>query len=270
MALYVPNAGEIKALEWALKSAGTDMKLKIFQNDVALSPTMTAADLTEATFTGYTARTLTRATWGAAFTNGDGKAQINYGTDQVYTFASSQTIYGHYFTDDADNLIAVEKYSLARAQVSGNEFTIQPRLTFTTESGLSGIVTNEGEKALLDWMFRGTGENLVLHLFKTNVTPTATSIVADFTESDFTGYVTKTLTRASWNVGSTDGAGKGLLEYSADQTYSPTTDQDLWGYYLVSATGGVLIAAENYGAARAVVNGDTLTIQPKVTLKSET
>lgn len=266
MALFVTNAGERQLLEWAVKSTGGDTKLKIFINDASLTPAMLAAALTEATFTGYTARTLARASWLAALTNTDGKAQLNFGVDQTFNFGSDQSIYGHYWTDSTDVLIAVEKYSVARNQLSGDEFVIQPRLTFTT-TGSNAIITDAGERLLLDWILRGTGANLTLRLFKTNVVPTATSVIASFTESDFVDYAAKTLTRANWNSASTNGSGHAEIAFSIDQQFDPGSTQDVWGYMLTHDS--TLVMAERYSAVRSIGIGDTFIVQPRLTLQSE-
>ena len=267
MSLLVTNQGEKTLLEWALKSAGGALKLKLFTNNAMPSPTTVAGDLTEATFSGYTARTLARASWSAPFTNGDGKAEIRYGTDQVYDFASNQSIYGYFLTDSSDVLLAVEKFAAVRNQIAGDQYVIQLGLTLTT-SGSGAVVANAGELALLDWAIRGTGEATVLRLFKTAVTPTNTSVRTDFTESDFTTYTTRTLARANWNAAATQGDGSALLAYNADQSYTPGSDQSLWGY-MFCKTDGTLLWAEKYATVRNLVTSDPFTIQPRFSLVSE-
>jgi len=267
MGLVVTNVGELRLLEWALKSAGGTLKLKLFSNNATVSATTVAADLIEATFTGYTARTLARASWNAPVTNGAGKAEIRYGTDQVYDFASDQSIYGYYLTDSSDVLLAVEKFSAVRNQISGDQYVIQLGLTLTT-SGSGAVVTNVGELTLLDWAIRGTGEATVLRLFKSATTPTATTVRTDFTESDFTSYTTRTLARANWNAAATQGDGSAQVAYNADQDYTPGSDQVLWGY-LFCTTAGTLLWAEKYATVRNLVTSDAFTIQPRFSLVSE-
>jgi hypothetical protein len=267
MGLLVTNAGEKTLLEWALKSAGGALKLKLFKNNATISPTTVAGDLTEADFNGYSARTLARASWNAPSTNGDGKAEIRYSADQTYDFASAQSIYGYYLTDSSDVLIAVEKFTAVRNQVIGDQYVIQPGLTITT-SGTGAVVTNVGELTLLDWAIRSTGENVVLRLFKTSVVPSATSVRTDFTESDFTSYTTRTLTRANWNAAATQGDGSAQIAYNADQDYTPGSDQTLWGYMYCKAD-GTLLWAEKYATVRNLVTSDPFTIQPRFSLVSE-
>ena len=267
------NAGEKTLLEWAIKSAGGAMKLKIFTNDATISPTTVAGDLTEATFSGYTERSLDRASWGAA-TTVDDKARMTYSVPQIYTFASDQDIWGHYITDASDNLLFVEKYDAARVQFSGDELTIVPKLihngvnpdALTPTTG--AWVTSAGELKLMEWIFRGTGENLVLRLFKAfpGGGPDYGSVLADFTESDFVGYTSKTLTRASWNTAATV-SGIAESSYNTEQSYTPGSDQDLWGWMLCTV-GGELLVVQRYSAARSLVNGDEFILRPKFTLRS--
>lgn len=267
MGLLVTNQGERTLLEWALKSAGGALKLKLFKNDAIVGPNTVAADLTEADFNGYTARTLARASWNAPATNGDGKAEIRYGIDQVYDFASAQSIFGYYLTDSSDVVLAVEKFGAVRNQIIGDQYVIQLGLTLTT-SGSGAVVTNVGELTLLDWAIRGTGEATVLRLFKSNTAITATSVRTDFTESDFTNYTTRSIARANWNAAATQGDGSAQVAYNADQTYTPGSNQALWGY-LFCKTDGTLLWGERYATVRNLVTNDPFTIQPRFSLVSE-
>ena len=65
MALVVPTAGELKLLSWALVSTTTPpaLTLKLYSNAHQPVASDTTANYTEATFTGYTAATLARASW---------------------------------------------------------------------------------------------------------------------------------------------------------------------------------------------------------------
>ena len=66
---------------------------------------------------------------------------------------------------------------------------------------MSLVLINQGEA---DWLSmvvnKGTPENLVLRLFKSNTTPSETDTEATYTEADFTGYSAASLTGASWTV----------------------------------------------------------------------
>lgn len=132
------------------------------------------------------------------------------------------------------------------------------------------VVPNVGELELIDWMINVSSvpENLTLKLFANDYTPVATSVDTDFTEASFTGYTSKTLTRGSWGTASTNGSGEAEIEYGSAQTWNATSSETIYGYFVVGATSGTLIYAERFDTSRPLSNGDSLTITPKITLKS--
>lgn len=95
MALNFPDVGENLALEMITnKTAPQNLVLKLYSNNITPSDTDTAATYTEATFTGYSAITLTGASWGAA-----SGGTITYGSQQTFTRSSTGTtenIYGYF------------------------------------------------------------------------------------------------------------------------------------------------------------------------------
>ena len=129
-------------------------------------------------------------------------------------------------------------------------------------------VTNEGEKTLLEWLLKSNGTNTVLHLYKNDFTPADNSGVGDFTESTFGGYSASTLTRSNWNAADTNAAGKAEIQYSNDIQWTATSEETVHGYYVTDNSGDLLFA-EKFSQARALVAGDSLTISPRFTLRSE-
>lgn len=133
------------------------------------------------------------------------------------------------------------------------------------------IFANVGELELLDKMLKDAltvDENITLKLYKTNVTPTQSSVAGDFTESDFTSYVSKALTRAGFNAATTV-SNKASSTYGTAQTWTAGSSQVVYGSYAVGATSGVLLWAELFSSAVSLVSGDTLTYTPVLTLNSE-
>lgn len=134
------------------------------------------------------------------------------------------------------------------------------------------VFANSGELLAIVWMLKSTStpENLTLKLYKNDYTPVATSTAGDFTECDFTNYSAKTLDRDTWGTASTV-SGKASLAYdSAPQTWTcGATGNTIYGYFVVGATSGTLIYAERFATPRPLTNGDTLNVQPVVTLNSE-
>lgn len=132
------------------------------------------------------------------------------------------------------------------------------------------VLANVGENQIMTWALKGTSvtENLTLKLYSNNYTPVAGSTAASFTECAVSGYSAKTLSRASWGDPSTNGSSKAEMSYAA-QTFSFTGSGTIYGYYIVSASGNVLMWAELFSPARSVNSGDSLTITPKITGNSE-
>ena len=105
MALNVPHTGENIALEaFVNKTAPQNLVLKLFNNNITPSDTDTAGTYTEATFTGYSAATLTGASWGSA-----SGGVITYGSQQTFTRTSTGTvenIYGYFIVQASSGTLA--------------------------------------------------------------------------------------------------------------------------------------------------------------------
>lgn len=131
------------------------------------------------------------------------------------------------------------------------------------------IFANVGEVVLLKWMLKDTSisENLTMKLYSNNYTPVASSTAANFTESSFSGYSAKTLSRGSWSDPTTV-SGKAESSY-ASQVYSATGSATVYGYFIVGASSGTLILGERFPVTRVLTSGDTVTIIPKITSNSE-
>jgi len=138
MPIKVTNAGENLLLNQALKtSGGPDLLLKLFSNNYTPVDDSDSTDFTEATFTGYTPHTLTRAGWDDATTNGDGKGESVFGTAQSWdATGAGQTIHGYFVeTDDTNGTVVwAERFDQARALGAGDSLTITPRLTGDSEN----------------------------------------------------------------------------------------------------------------------------------------
>lgn len=125
-------------------------------------------------------------------------------------------------------------------------------------------VPDVGENKILENLTNKTSpENLVLRLFKNNITPSDTDTAGTFTEATFPGYAAITLTGATWNA-----ASAGAITYSAQQTFtcSGVATDDIYGYYITQVTSGVLMWAERDGAAPFAVrnSGDNIKITPTI------
>ena len=123
---------------------------------------------------------------------------------------------------------------------------------------------DSGENLVLEMIVNKTAaQNLVIKLYKNNITPSDTDTAATYTEATFPGYSAITLTGASWNA-----AASGTITYSAQQTFSctGTSTDDIYGYYVVQATSGTLVYSErDTNAPLAIrVSGDNIKITPTI------
>jgi hypothetical protein len=127
------------------------------------------------------------------------------------------------------------------------------------------VFPNQGENIALEAIVNKTpAQNLVLKLFKNDVTPGETDTEATYTEADFTGYAAITLTGSSWGA-----ASNGTISY-AQQTFTSSAgsqNQDVYGYYLVQATSGKLVYAERFpdGPYNIANSGDDIKVTPTLT-----
>lgn len=138
---------------------------------------------------------------------------------------------------------------------------------------MSLVVPNAGELELLDMMLKdalSTNEDQILHLYKNDYTPIATTTSTDFTEADFTNYTNKTLARATWNAAVTV-SGKAESSYGSSPISFTcgTTGNTIYGYWVQGATSNAVLFAERFGTSRTLSSGDILNITPKFTLSSE-
>lgn len=130
MSLVVPNAAEIRALEYVLTPPLT---LRIFGNNATPSPTSVAADFTEIAGGGYTNRPLLFAGWG--FTSGNPSIALAVKESWIFTGAINApgTIYGYFVTRDSDGLLMWAELFPALAipfsPVVGSVVEVTPRFT---------------------------------------------------------------------------------------------------------------------------------------------
>jgi hypothetical protein len=137
MPLVVSDQGELRLLDIMLKvalSTNENQILKLYQNNYTPTSAAAPGSFTEATFTGYAARTLSRSTWNTAVTVAN-KAESSYGTTpQSWTCgATGNTIFG-YHVEAGGKLLWAELFSTARVLASGDVLNITPKFTLNSES----------------------------------------------------------------------------------------------------------------------------------------
>lgn len=106
--VFVPQQGQLSNLAgWIAGDLGTALA-RLYASNTPYLPTRTPADYTEASFPGYAPAS--PLSWGAPFTNGDGKAESDSAT-LVWTFSGptgTYPVFGIYLTDPgATKLIQV-------------------------------------------------------------------------------------------------------------------------------------------------------------------
>lgn len=135
------------------------------------------------------------------------------------------------------------------------------------------VVPNVGELELLNRLLQGgnyvDNSDYVLRLYQNNYTPTTASTLGDFTEADFTNYLSVTLSQTLWGSASTNGNDKAESSYSQQSWTCGSTGNTVYGYYVEGAASGTLLWAEKFGSAKVLSNGDVLNLVPVITLSTE-
>ena len=130
------------------------------------------------------------------------------------------------------------------------------------------VLVNGGEVIVVNATTTKTaGENLVLGLFKNNYALLESTVTADLTAADFTGYSATTLTAASWTT--TPGSPTNTTYPEVTFTSSAgSQNQPVYGYYLTQVTSGLLVWAETFtdGPYTITNNGDTIKITLNFTM----
>lgn len=115
--IIVPNISELLLLKYILNNvAASNVKLKLFSNNVTLSETSVLADFTEVTDVSYSQKILLGANWSFATTSGVSTATY---PDQTFNFTLSTIVYGIYVTNNAESaLLWAEKFPAAPVTIS--------------------------------------------------------------------------------------------------------------------------------------------------------
>jgi len=134
------------------------------------------------------------------------------------------------------------------------------------------VTPGEGK---VEWMKRmlyanAGSENLTLKLFKNNVTPAVTDTASTYTEATFTGYsavtVTSSQSGSTWTVPS-NSVGTVTSSYQTNATFSSSSSQSVYGYFVVGASSGKCYCSEAFsGGVLNLTNGSTVTITPQFTM----
>ncbi len=137
------------------------------------------------------------------------------------------------------------------------------------------LVPNEGEARMIAMITNATTAqnlNCVLALYKNNLTPASTDVLADYTAATFTGYSATTLTSASWTItAASSGAPATAAQTSATTfTCSGTTSEAIYGYYVYQTGATVVLWAERFsdGPYTIANSGDKVILTCQLTLST--
>jgi hypothetical protein len=128
------------------------------------------------------------------------------------------------------------------------------------------VIPNEGKILLLDRAMCGptnAPEDYTLSLFKSNTTVVDASVAADFTPAAFTGSGSISIARSSLPL-PTISAGIATTTRATAPSWanSGVTTETVYGWILVGATSGKLIAGQNFDAPRVMAPGSIETLDP--------
>lgn len=132
MALLVPTVGEVDGLKaFVAHTAATELIMKLYTNPVTPAEGDTAGSYTEATFNGYSAKTLTGTSW--TVTPGD-PSVATYAVQPfiVSSTTTQQLIYGYFCVRVTSGILAyAERFTNGpyAMQNAGDTINITPRIT---------------------------------------------------------------------------------------------------------------------------------------------
>jgi hypothetical protein len=128
------------------------------------------------------------------------------------------------------------------------------------------VVPQAGAQVLLEKGLDGLTAAVAVHLYQNDFAPAPGTVLADFTEADYSGYAAQTVTPATWpvffqGISQVVAVGPGLV-------FTPTAStiaNVIYGYYVTDSGGTRLLWAERF-AEQKVMNGVTtgFTLVPAI------
>lgn len=135
MAMVVVRNGQSVALNYLVNKVTTtrDLIYRLYATDVTPSETDTAGSYTEAAGGGYSAKTLTGASWTVTPGTPTVASYAQQSWDFTGTLTTNPNIYGYYVTRATDgDLILAQSFSPLMAVDDGDSILLTPRIEATT------------------------------------------------------------------------------------------------------------------------------------------
>lgn len=127
------------------------------------------------------------------------------------------------------------------------------------------VVPHVGEVQVLAVLLnQTTQQNVTLHLYQNDVTPTDSVTLGDLTECTYPGYAAHVLAGANWSISTTNGTTTASYPEQVVPCTADTPAQTVYGYYLTQ--GGTLVWAERFTDGPIVIErfGDTVKLSPRL------
>ena len=135
----VPDEGLGEALDTLVKLALTSdqpLQLRLAVNDLVPQRTTVLADYTEATFAGYSRRTLNRADWQLAFVeeNHEARTILAAGPQLFNPTETGETVYVVLIVDPGIEVVRYQKrLATPREVIDGVPFAVNPVITLESK-----------------------------------------------------------------------------------------------------------------------------------------
>jgi hypothetical protein len=131
-------------------------------------------------------------------------------------------------------------------------------------------VPDVAEKTFLDLIIKPYfNTNSVLRLYVNSLTPLDATVVGDFTEASFPGYLAQNI--MDWGVSVTTPEGRAQIEAGV-KTFTRGvggSPQTVYGYYVTGVGGSLLFAEKVDPPVTLSTSGQQYTVLPRFTVRSE-
>lgn len=135
MAIVVSNAGEQVLLNIMFKNTSPpDITLHVFSSNSTLDENTDESSLTEASFSGYSPKTLLRSNFNDATSDGT-SAYITY-PQQTWDASSTENCFGVYYMTDSTSpeFIGAERFPETAALVNSAQLQWVPRIELKSQN----------------------------------------------------------------------------------------------------------------------------------------